>query len=186
MSFKRISYMNFNFFLFLLLFLITSSINAQEQKKETLTESEIDYRDLMDLDNGVSLSLNELIGFWKLIELPNKINRINSMKKGEYIYYCFTSNGEFYKFINKSTENLTVNFLENYIDEISEKHITKYTLIDNDLITESHLFDMDLKNKWKVNIVTIDYGIAFKGDLFLSPQPTEFSEMNFILLRRIE
>ena len=72
--------------LILFLFILSNSIIAQENTNEL----DLDCRDLMDSDNGSQPSLNELLGAWKAIELPNNLN-IEVNEDSKYCFYYYFS-----------------------------------------------------------------------------------------------
>jgi len=169
--------MNFKLYYSLVLFVIASSLIAQENS----TELDFDYRDLMDSDKGTPSSLNELIGAWKVIKLPNNLNKEATLESNKTIYYYFNKDGIYRKFLTDNDKNFTYKDIENLARNKTDTQFWKYTLV-NGILT---IYFPEVR-KSNLNILNKNYGISRKGDLFISPQFSKYSPMNFELLRKME
>lgn len=146
--------------LFLFLF-ITCSVLSQETavKQETKTTKS---------DAGGSATSKELVGFWKMIPLPNKaVNKVNPWPMA-YQWFQFTENGKLYSMMLSDSKEYSTSELTTIFKTLPKDKTPNYILQGQFVIIDNPTIK-NYKEIWGTNIFAKDIeGVAKAGDLIMT------------------
>lgn len=117
---------------------------------------------------GGPATAKELVGFWKMIPLPNpSVNKVNPWPQ-PYQWFEFTEDGKVYSMMVSSNKEYSKQELRKAFDVFPKKRVPNYKMYGAFVIIDNP----EIKNYleiWGTNIFAknID-GIAQKGDLMLT------------------
>jgi len=129
----------------------------------------------------------ELVGFWKMIELPNKaeLNKVNPWPL-PYQWFGFYDNGKVYSMMNSKDDVLTPADLGDIFKIFSPASTPNYKL-DGQFITIDNPDVKDYLEVWGINILGKDVGsVAKKGDIVMTLDDGKGNVVYYRLLRRIK
>jgi hypothetical protein len=139
-------------------------------------------------ETGGPATAKELVGFWKMISLPNKsVNKVDPWPQ-EYQWFWFTEKGKVYSMMksengNYSSSELTAIFKVLLKDKIPNYKLQgQFVIIDNPAIK-------NYKEIWGTNVFAKDIeGVALKGDMIMTlDDGTQTGKVVYYrLLRRIK
>lgn len=149
------------FYAFFLFLLITCSILAQETavKQETKTTKS---------DAGGPATTKQLVGYWKMIPLPNKaVNKVNPWPMA-YQWFQFTESGKLYSMMLSDSKEYTSSELAATF-KVLPKNTTPNYKVQGQFVTIDNPIAKNYREIWGTNIFAKDIeGIAKKGDLIMS------------------
>jgi hypothetical protein len=154
--------------------LIVNSSVSQEKKTKS--------------DAGDSATARELVGFWKMIPLPNKsANKINPWPQ-DYQWFWFTEKGKVYSMMKSENGEYSSTELTTLFKVFPKDKTQNYKLLDQFVIIDNPAIK-NYKEIWGTNVFTKDIeGIAKKGDLIMTlDDGTQTGKVVYYrLLRRIK
>lgn len=160
-----------------LLFIITLlfasfTLFSQEQKKS---------------DAGGPPPKSELIGFWKMMELPNKekMNEVNPWPQ-PYQWFAFFENGKIYSMMTTTDGNYTQKQLKQIFEVLPKERTPNYVYDGTFLIIDNPEIK-DYQEVWGMNLFAKDIGTKIKkGDLIMSLDDGTGHPIYYRLLRKVE
>jgi hypothetical protein len=165
MKIKKISYS-------LLFFFLSFCAISQEKSKS---------------DAGGPPTLKELVGFWKMIDLPNKekMNKVNPWPQ-PYQWFVFYENGKIYSMMNSQDGAYSTKELAQIFEVLPKDKTPNYKL-DGQFVIIDNPEIKDYQEIWGVNIFAKDIGSKVKkGDLIMSLDDGNGKAIYYRLLRRIQ
>jgi hypothetical protein len=139
-------------------------------------------------DAGGPASAKELIGFWKMIPLPNKTaNKVNPWPQ-DYQWFWFTDKGKVYSMMNSEYKEYSSSELRTVFKVLSKDKTPNYKL-QGQFVTIDNPTIKNYKELWGTNIFAKDIeGIANKGDMIMTlDDGTQTGKVVYYrLLRRIK
>ncbi|MBO6535458.1 MAG: hypothetical protein JJ966_04500 [Balneolaceae bacterium] len=128
---------------------------------------------------------DELIGFWKLQELPPDMNKVNPWPL-PYQWFGFYENGKLYTMMNTEDEDYSVEDLKEIFSALPEEKTPNF-VHQGQFLTVDQPEMQDYLELWGVNIFYKDVGkFAKKGDLIMSLDDGNGEVIYYRLLRKIE
>jgi hypothetical protein len=159
-----------------IVFFLLIANSAISQEKNTKSEA------------GGPATAKELVGFWKMMPLPNKsANKINPWPQ-EYQWFCFTENGKVYSMMKSENGEYSSSELSNVFQVLPKDKTPNYKLQGQFVIIDNPAIK-NYKELWGTNIFAKDIeGIAKKGDLIMTlDDGTQTGKVVYYrLLRRIK
>ena len=127
----------------------------------------------------------QLIGFWKMIELPNKeLNKVNPWPL-PYQWFGFYENGKIYSIMEEKDSNYSSNDLDKIFRDLPKEKAQNFNLTDQ-FLTINNLENKNHQELWGVNIFAADIeGLAKKGDLIMTLDDGKGEVKYYRLLRKI-
>lgn len=150
---------------FLLFFAVVSSAISQENVVIKAAKQETKGK---KSDAGGPATLKELVGFWKMVSLPNKIiNKVNPWPFANQ-WFWFTENGKVYSMMLSDNKGYSSNELANIFKVLPKDKTPNYKLDGQFLIIDNPGIK-NYKEIWGTNIFAKDIeGIAKTGDLIMT------------------
>lgn len=155
----------------LLLTLFSISIYAQENKSEA----------------GGPPKLEELLGFWKNVEIPNakNINQVDPWPQ-KYQWFAFYENGKVYSMMSDNDYDYTSKKLKEIFTALPFEKTPNYKL-DGQFISIDNKEIKDYEEKWGVNLFAKDVNkFLKKGNLIMSLDDGEGNVIYYRLLKKID
>ena len=112
---------------------------------------------------------NELIGFWKKVEIPNeeKLNKVNPWPQ-KYQWFAFYKNGKVYSMMSDKDYEYTSKELKEVFNVLPFEKTPNYKLNGQFLIIDNKEIK-DYEEMWGVNLFAIDVNdFLKKGNLIMS------------------
>jgi len=138
---------------------------------------------------GGPATLKQLVGFWKMIDLPSKeMNKVNPWPSN-YQWFGFYENGKVYSMMlseNKDNKEYTAKELAEIFEVLPNDKTPNYKL-DGQFIKIDNPEIKNYQELWGANIFAKDItGIALKGDMIMSLDDGSGNIIYYRLLRKIE
>ena len=161
---------------YLIIFFLFIASSAISQEKSTKS------------DAGGSATAKEIIGFWKMIPLPNKsANKVNPWPQ-EFQWFEFTKEGKIYSMMLSDNKEYTSVELE-FVFKVLPKDKTPNYKFQGQFVTIDNPEIKNYKELWGTNIFAKDIeGLANKGDMIMTlDDGTQTGKVVYYrLLRRIK
>lgn len=139
-------------------------------------------------DAGGPATAKELVGFWKMIPLPNKsANKVNPWPQ-DYQWFWFTENGKVYSMMKAENSEYSSTELTTVFKVLPKDMTPNYKLQGQFVIIDNPAIN-NYKELWGTNILAKDIeGIANKGDMIMTLDDGTQTGMvvYYRLLRRIK
>ena len=135
-------------------------------------------------DAGGPPKLDELIGFWKKVELPNEkeINKTNPWPQ-KFQWFAFYENGKVYSMMTDTDNNYSSKELKELFDILPGERVPNYKL-EGQFLTIDNKEIENYQELWGVNLLAIDVNeILKKGRLIMS---LDDGQGNVVYIRLIE
>jgi len=155
----------------ILMTFLSLSIFAQENKSEA----------------GGPPKLDELIGFWKKVEIPNedKLNQVNSWPQ-KYQWFAFYENGKVYSMMSSQDYNYTSKELKEIFSVLPFDKTPNFNL-SGQFLTIDNKEIKDYEEVWGVNLFAIDVNdFLKKGNLIMSLDDGKGNVIYYRLLKKID
>ncbi len=157
--------------LLIALVIISFSVYGQEKESEA----------------GGPPKLNELIGYWKKVELPNekKINQVNPWPQ-KFQWFAFYENGKVYSMMTDTDDDYSSKELKEIFDILPSEKAPQYQLNGQFLTIDNKEIE-NYQELWGVNLFAKDVNsILKKGRLIMTLDDGNGNVIYYRLLEKIE
>lgn len=169
------------FYSFFLILFITCSVLSQQTavKQEAKTTKS---------SAGGPATLKELVGFWKMIPLPNKVvNKVNPWPMA-FQWFQFTGNGKLYSLMLSDSKEYSSSELATIFKALPKNTTPNYLLQGQFVIIDNPTIK-NYREIWGTNIFAKNIeGVAKAGDLIMTLDDGTHTGkvMYYRLLRRVK
>ncbi len=137
-------------------------------------------------DAGGPPTRQQLVGFWKMVELPKKgVNQVEPWPL-PYQWFAFYEDGKVYSMMTSEDGNHTAKELDELFKMLPKSRTPNYTY-DGQFMTIDNPDVKNYQELWGVNLFAKDVEeLAKKGDMIMSLDDGNGNAIYYRLLRRVK
>jgi len=186
-SLIHLKFRNIRVLAVLILFIVSINANSNELvENNKITKTENTVKSSKKSKEGGPPSKKELIGYWKMVALPNpKINKENPWPL-PYQWFFFNKNGKVYSMMMSDDKSFTSTELKEIFEALPEQRTPNYKLKGQFIFIDNPEIE-NYQEKWGANIFAEDFeDFALKGDLIMTLDDGSGNVIYYRLLRRVK